>query len=207
MNLLRSSTLMLVSVVALMCGQAAAADAAQGQQKGEQLAQMCAACHGPNGNSVIPTNPSLAGQHADYIAKQLKQFKSGERKNAMMAPMAANLSEDDMRSLGAYYASQTPRGGAAKDLNSAEAGRKIFRGGIASSNVAACAGCHSPNGAGVPSQYPRVAGQHVEYISAQLKAFRSGERANDPNGMMRMVAAKLTDKEIDALALYMNALK
>lgn len=202
MNLFRLSSSLALLVCATSLGYAAG-DAA----KGQQLAQVCAACHGVDGNSPLPANPSLAGQHADYIAKQLKNFKSGERKNAIMAPMVASLSEDDMKNVAAYFANQTPRGGATKDVASVETGRKIFRGGVTSSGVAACAGCHSPNGAGIPAQYPRIAGQHVEYTTAQLKAFRSGERANDPNNMMRSVAAKLSDGEIDALARYVNALK
>lgn len=205
MNLIRPSSwsMALICVVAFGVAGAAPGDAA----KGQQLAQVCAACHGVDGNSPLPVNPSLAGQHADYIVKQLKNFKSGDRKNAIMAPMVASLSEDDMKNIAAFFVSQTPRGGVTKDASSVEAGRKIFRGGVISSGVAACAGCHSPNGAGIPAQYPRIAGQHVEYTSAQLKAFRSGERANDPNNMMRNVAAKLSDKEIDALAQYLNALK
>lgn len=203
MFLLRSSSWLLLLVGVTTLGHAAPGDAA----KGRQLAQVCAACHGTDGNSLLPANPSLAGQHADYILKQLKNFKSGDRKNAIMAPMVANLSDDDMKNVAAYFASQTPRGGATKDAASVEAGQKIFRGGISSSGVAACAGCHSPNGAGVPAQYPRIAGQQIEYTTTQLKAFRSGERANDPNNMMRGVAAKLSDKEIDVLARYLNALK
>lgn len=183
------------------------ARAAGDPAKGQAAAAMCAACHGQGGVSVMAANPSLAGQHEGYIVAQLKAFKSGARKNAMMAPMAANLSEDDMRNLGAYFASQRPAAGAAKDAASIEVGRKLFRGGNVANNVAACAGCHSPNGAGIPAQYPRLAGQHPEYTVAQLKAFRSGERSNDLNGMMRAVAAKLTDTEIESLAQYVAGLK
>lgn len=181
----------------------AAGDAA----KGEATAQVCAACHGPGGNSMIAINPRLAGQHEGYIVAQLQAFKSGARKNPLMTPMAANLSEDDMRNLGAYYASQTPPAGAARDAASVEVGRKLFRGGNAANSIAACAGCHSPNGAGVPAQYPRLAGQHADYTAAQLKAFRSGERNNDLNGMMRAVAARLSNAEIDSLAQYVAGLK
>ena len=175
--------------------------------KGQALAQVCAACHGVDGNSVVPINPSLAGQHAEYLVGQLRAFKSGGRKNAIMAPMAANLGDEDMKNLAAFFASQTPRGGAARDAASTEVGRKIYRGGNLSTNVAACSGCHSPNGAGIPAQYPKLAGQHAEYTAAQLKAFRSGERANDPNSTMRGVAARLSDAEIDSLAQYVSGLK
>lgn len=186
---------------------ASLARAAGDPAKGQATAQMCAACHGPGGNSVMAINPSLAGQHEGYIVAQLKAFKSGARKNPMMSPMAAPLSEEDMANLGAYFASQAPRQGAAKDAASVEVGRKLFRGGNTATGTAACAGCHSPNGAGIPAQYPRLAGQHAEYTVAQLKAFRSGERANDLNGMMRAVAARLTDAEIESLAQYAAGLK
>ena len=193
-----------VSAFVLTTGvQAAGGDAA----KGQATAQVCAACHGADGNSLVPVNPSLAGQHPDYIVKQLKAFKSGERKNPIMAPMATNLSEDDMKNVAAYFSSKTPRGGAAKDTASVEIGRKIYRGGKAANNVAACSGCHSPNGAGIPAQYPRLSGQHPEYTVGQLKAFRSGERANDPNSMMRSIAARLSDPEIKAVSEYIAGLR
>lgn len=186
---------------------ASLAQAAGDPAKGQASAQLCAACHGPGGLSVVPINPSLAGQHEGYIIAQLKAFKSGARKNPMMSPMAAALSEEDMANLGAYFASQSPRQGAAKDAASVDPGRKLFRGGNAANGTAACAGCHSPNGAGIPAQYPRLAGQHAEYTAAQLKAFRSGERANDVNGMMRAVAARLSDVEIESLSQYAAGLK
>lgn len=169
--------------------------------------QVCSACHGADGNSPLPINPSLAGQHPEYIVKQLTNFKSGERNNAVMMGMVASLSADDMHNLAAYFAVQKPKEMAAKDKDLALQGRKLFRGGNASTSVAACAGCHSPNGAGIPAQYPRLAGQHADYIAAQLKAFRAGDRANDPNGMMRAAAAKLTDREIAALAEYIAGLR
>lgn len=169
--------------------------------------QVCSACHGADGNSPLPINPSLAGQHPEYLVKQLMNFKSGERNNAVMMGMVAGLSADDMRNLAAYFATQKPQEMAAKDKDLALQGRKLFRGGNTSTGVAACAGCHSPNGAGIPAQYPRLAGQHVDYVAAQLKAFRAGDRANDPNGMMRAAAAKLTDREIAALAEYIAGLR
>ncbi len=200
---LSSSFLTMACLVFASMVHAAGGDPA----KGQSLAQVCAACHGVDGNSSLPVNPSLAGQHADYLIKQLKNFKSGERKNPIMAPMVANLSDDDMKNIGAYFASQAPKGGGAKDAASVEAGRKVYRGGNLANGVAACAGCHSPNGAGIPAQYPRIAGQHADYTVAQLKAFRSGDRTNDPNNMMRAIAAKLTDHDIETLAQYVSGLK
>jgi cytochrome c553 len=169
--------------------------------------QICAACHGADGNSPLPMNPSLAGQDPEYLFKQLNEFKSGRRNNAVMMGMVAGLSAEDMRNLAAYYSAQKPGESAAKDKDLVAQGRKLFRGGNLATGVAACAGCHSPNGAGIPSQYPRLAGQHPEYVATQLKAFRAGERANDANNMMRAVAARLTDKEIAAVAEYLSGLR
>ena len=168
--------------------------------------QVCAACHGVDGNSPLPVNPSLAGQHPEYLLKQLTEFKSGTRSNPVMAGMVANLTPDDMRNLAAYYSSQTPKQMGAKDKDLAVLGRQLYRGGNPSNGTAACAGCHSPNGAGIPAQYPRIASQHSDYVAAQLKAFRAGDRANDPNQMMRATAVKLTDNEIAALAEYISGL-
>ena len=175
--------------------------------KGQVLAsQACAGCHGADGNSGIPANPTLAGQHAGYIAKQLADFKSGARKNAVMMGFAAALSPEDMRDLGAFYSRQTPTPRAAQDRELAQTGQKLYRGGNAATGVPACAGCHSPNGAGIPAQYPRLAGQHAEYTAAQLRAFRAGERGNDSNSMMRAIAARLSDRDIQALAEYTSGL-
>src|SRR5512140_1056715 len=179
----------------------AAGDPAKGQGI---VGKVCAACHGFDGNSFLAVNPSLAGQHEEYLLKQLTEFKSGARSNPVMAGMVANLSADDMRNVAAYYASQMPKQMGAKDKDLVAQGRKLYRGGNPSNGVAACAGCHSPNGAGIPSQFPRLANQHPDYVIAQLKAFRTGERANDPNQMMRSTAVKLTDKEIAALAEYVS---
>ncbi len=184
-------------------------DRAKGQ---EIAAKVCAACHGPDGNSPLAANPSLAGQHPEYLYKQLSNFKPkagkpAERNNAVMAGMAAPLSDDDMKNVATYYASQAPRPRAARDADLVKQGQLIYRGGIAAKSVAACASCHSPNGAGLPAQYPRVSGQHAEYTAAQLKAFRAGERANDPNNMMRTVAAKLSDREIAAVSEYIAGLR
>ncbi len=181
--------------------------------KAQQIVtQVCAACHGADGNSAIPVNPTLAGQHPEYLLKQLMNFKSqggkpAERVNAVMGGMAAPLSAEDMGNLAAYFAGQKPKPRAARDPELAKLGQSIYRGGIVAKGVAACAACHSPNGAGIPSQFPRLAGQHAEYVAAQLKTFRSGERANDPNSMMRMIAAKLSDKEIAVVAEYIAGLR
>jgi cytochrome c553 len=171
------------------------------------VSQVCAACHGIDGNSPLPANPNLAGQHPEYLAKQLAEFKSGIRKNAVMTGMTSGVSTEDIRSIAAFYGAQKSKDSAARDKDLAAKGRALYRGGIASKGVAACAGCHSPNGAGIPSQYPRLAGQHADYVSAQLKAFRAGDRANDANQMMRDTAAKLSDAEINALAEYIAGLR
>ena len=200
--------LIAAAVVALISVTSAVAADYGDPAKAQSIAnQICAACHGADGNSPLPMNPSLAGQHPEYLFKQLNEFKSGNRNNAVMMGMVAGLSAEDMRNLSAYYAVQKLREAAAKDKDLVAHGRKLFRGGNLATGVAACAGCHSPNGAGIPSQYPRLAGQHPEYVVAQLKAFRAGERANDTNNMMRAVAARLTDKEIAAVAEYLSGLR
>ena len=181
------------------------ADPAQAQTI---VTKVCAACHGADGNSVSPANPSLAGQHGDYVAKQLADFKANkDRKNPVMFGMAASLSAQDMKNLGAYFEAQKPKNRAAKDPALVKLGQDIYRGGILAKGVAACASCHGPAGAGVPVQFPRVAGQYAEYTAAQLVSFRAGERANDPNNMMRAVAAKLSDAEIKAVAAYIAGLR
>jgi cytochrome c553 len=167
----------------------------------------CAACHGVDGNSPIPANPSLAGQHPAYLYKQLTDFKAGRRKNAVMGAMVANLSEDDLRNLAAYFAAQKPTPGTAKDRALVAAGRRLYRGGNSESGVPACSACHLPDGAGVPAQYPRLAGQHGDYTLAQLQSFRSGDRDNDPNAMMRTIAGRLSDKDMAAVAQYISGLR
>lgn len=184
---------------------AAKADTARGSQI---AAQVCAACHSADGNSTAAANPKLAGQHPEYLVKQLAEYKEGKtRKNAVMAGFAAALSPEDMRNVAAYYASQAPKEGAARNAATVRLGERIFRGGVAEKGIAACAGCHGPTGSGIPAQYPRIAGQWAEYTKAQLVAFRAGERANDPGGMMRGVAAKMSDREIDAVADYIAGLR
>ena len=192
----------LITIVSITCVHAAGdPDKTQAIAK-----QVCATCHGIDGNSPLPANPNLAGQHPEYLFKQLTEFKSGARPSVVMAAMVANLSAEDMQGLASYYSSQAPRRLGAKDKELVARGRQLYRGGNPNNNTAACAGCHSPNGAGIPAQYPRLAGQQADYIASQLRAFRAGDRANDPNEMMRATAVKLTDKEIAALAEYISAL-
>ena len=176
--------------------------------KGQAAAITCAACHGGDGNSAIAINPSLAGQHPEYITKQLMNFKSGERNNAIMKGMVAMLATDeDMKNVAAFYAAQKPRPGIARDQALVDAGQKIYRGGDVNAGIPACASCHSPSGAGIPAQYPRLAGQMKEYTLAQLKAFKAGERANDNAAMMRTIAGRLSDKQMEALAEYVSGLQ
>ena len=181
--------------------------------KGQGIAsQVCAACHGADGNSPVPNNPKLAGQIPEYIQKQLANFKSAagrraERQNPVMAGMVVNLSVDDMRNVAAYYAAQRTKPGVAKSKDTLALGRKIWRGGDSTKGLPACAACHGAAGAGLPSSYPRLAGQHAEYTEVQLKAFRGGERRNDPNRMMQTIAARMSDPEIRAVADYVAGLR
>ncbi|MEJ8846562.1 c-type cytochrome [Variovorax rhizosphaerae] len=168
-------------------------------------AKACASCHNADGNSAVPANPKLAQQHPEYILKQLEEFKSGKRKSAIMSPMAAALSDQEMRDISWFVGSKTAKPGFAKDKNTVELGERIYRGGIADRQVPACAGCHSPNGAGIPAQYPRLGGQHADYLVTQLVAFRDGGRTNAP--MMTGVAAKLNDREIKAVSDYIAGLR
>ncbi len=180
----------------------AAGDAAAGKA----ASATCAGCHGADGNSVNPEWPKLAGQGAPYLVKELHNFKNGKRKNATMAPMAMGLSDLDMENLAAYFSSQTmSQGAASKDL--VELGQKIYRGGNPATGVAACIGCHGPTGDGNPAaKFPRLAGQHAKYVENQLHAFKSGERSNDAGKMMRNIATKLSEKEIQAVASYVEGL-
>lgn len=179
--------------------------------KGKELMETCSACHGTDGNSGSPVYPKLAGQHAEYLYKQLNNFKSGAngtkplRENPIMTGLAAGLSSEDMKNLAAYLASQKPGLGAAKNKETLALGEKIYRGGIADKKVPACAGCHSPNGAGIPAQYPRLAGQHAQYTESQLVAFREGVRGNSEQ--MAGIAARLSDKEIKAVSDYIAGLR
>jgi cytochrome c553 len=174
--------------------------------KGEaSYTAVCAACHGADGNSGSPAYPKLAHQHPEYLVKQLQEFKSGKRANAIMSGFAGALADSDMKNISYWLTSQKPKAGFAKDKELVSLGEKIYRGGIADRQVPACAGCHSPNGAGIPSQYPRLSGQHSDYTTAQLVAFRDGVRKN--NLPMSQVAAKMNDREIKAVADYIAGLR
>ena len=157
------------------------------------VTQLCAGCHAADGNSAAAANPKLAGLNSEYIYKQLSQFKSGDRKNAVMSGMVAGLSDDDMKNLAAYYAMQQPKGGTAKDKDLAMIGKKIYHGGV--------------QGKGIPVQFPRLAGQHSDYIYSQLNLFRTGARANDGAKMMRTIAAKMTDSDMKAVSAYIQGLR
>ncbi len=198
----------LAAVISLALGVSTATVLAAGDPValGKKKSAACAACHGTDGNSVNPEWPKLAGQHANYIAKQLRDYQSDKREDATMKGMAAALSDQDMENLGAYFASQSVTTGEA-DPDLVGMGERIYRGGNPQTGLAACMGCHGPSGAGNPSSnFPAVAGQHAKYTAATLRHFRDETRANDPNKMMRMVAAKMSPKEIEAVASYMEGL-
>jgi len=181
--------------------------------KGQLIAsQVCAGCHSPDGNSIIPVNPILAGQHAKYITKQLNDYKAegdnpAKRISPVMAVMVIPLSSSDMINLGAYYTTQVSNPRAAKDKELADLGENVYRGGNIESGVPACASCHSPNGAGIPPLYPRLAGQHAEYTVAQLRAFRTEQRANDVNNVMRDIVTRMSEKEMQAVAEFISGLQ
>lgn len=193
----------------IYAGSANKGDAAKGQQIATQV---CAGCHNADGNSIIPANPILAGQHAEYTTKQLMNFKAqdgkpAQRDSPIMGAMVAALSADDMKNIAAYYAQQTPKPGAAKNKSLAELGERVYRGGNIEATVPACASCHSPNGAGIPPIYPRIAGQHAEYTLAQLRAFRKEQRTNDNNSVMQMIATHMSEKEMQAVAEFISGLR
>ncbi len=173
--------------------------------KGQTASAACQACHTADGSRGVPANPILAGQHPEYIVKQLTEFKSGKRKNAVMTGMAAPLSDADMKNIAAFYATKKAQPGFAKSKETIALGEQIYRGGITAKQVPACAGCHSPTGAGIPAQYPRLGGQHAEYTESQLVAFRAGSRAN--SAQMITIAAKLSDVEIKAVSDYIAGLR
>ncbi|MEM6985245.1 MAG: c-type cytochrome [Pseudomonadota bacterium] len=191
------------SVVFAISGVALAnGDAAVGKGK----ATVCAACHGADGNAPAPTFPKLAGQHADYTIKQLAEFKSGARDNAIMMPQAAGLSDQDMADLAAFYAEQQGTVGVAGD-GAVPLGETIYRAGIPGSDTPACASCHGMNGSGIPGAgFPMLSGQHATYTAEQLRAYRAGTRNTDPNGVMRTATKRMTDAEIDAVAAYIQGL-
>ncbi len=174
-------------------------------EHGKQIATtVCAACHGPNGVSTAPANPNLAGQSGGYIARQLAAFKSGARPNAIMQGMAAALTPEDMRDVGAYFETQRPVEGAARDKALAQRGREVWRGGIKAIGVPACAGCHGAAGHGIPTQYPRLAGQHPELTLGWLKAYATGAR---PHVVMGPIAAKLSENDMKAVVEYASGLR
>jgi cytochrome c553 len=202
------SSKLLVTVTALGALSFGSAALAEGSaEAGQAKSATCVACHGVDGNSVNPEWPNLAGQHTSYLEKHLKLFRSGERQNVLMSPMAMGLSDEDIADLAAYFAAQ-PLKGLEADPGKVDLGESIYRGGNPKSGVPACIACHGPTGAGNPAAvYPLVKGQHAAYTALQLKAYRSGERNTDPNQMMRNAAAGLTDEEIDAVASYIQGMR
>lgn len=182
-------------------------------EAGQEKAQVCAACHGPQGNTAVDMYPKLAGQHASYIAKQLHDYKlaaetNGEegRANAIMQGQAMGLSDEDIADLSAYFEAQEPDVGTTPEDVVARA-EDLYRGGDLERGIAACAACHGPRGDGMGlAKFPDISGNHATYMKQQLEMFRSGERANDPNGMMRDIATKLTDEDIDLLSKYLGGL-
>jgi cytochrome c553 len=182
--------------------------------KAQQIVtQVCAACHGADGNSVSPVNPSLAGQHAEYITLQLMHFKQGIRNNPIMMPMAAGLSDADMVAIGVYFSQQKAKGSGAKDPALVAAGQKVFRGGAAAASLPACVACHLPDGVGIPIRYPRIGGQYADYTYTQLKAFKAGQRGMDKDGkdvngrVMAQIASRMSDEEMQAVAQYAAGLR
>jgi cytochrome c553 len=204
-SLLMAATLAASSLSAVAAEEKPAA-AKPDLVKGEAAyAAVCAACHGADGNSAVPIQPKLAHQHPEYLVKQLEEFKSGKRKNAVMQGFATTLTAEDMRNISFWAASQKLKPGFAKDKTLVSLGERIYRGGIADRQIPACAACHSPNGSGIPAQFPRLGGQHADYTAAQLVAFRDGVRTN--NVHMTGVAAKLNDREIKAVSDYIAGLR
>jgi cytochrome c553 len=168
----------------------------------------CVSCHGAAGNSTISVNPKLAGQHESYIYKQLVDFTTPERNQPVMTTYAKMLSDADKKNIAAYLGTQVPKPGAAKNKDTIDLGKKIYRGGIASKQVAACASCHGATGNGIPVQYPRIAGQHQDYTVAQLTMFRSTKAdARKNSAQMHTIAARMSDDEIAAVADYIAGLK
>jgi cytochrome c553 len=198
---------LMVVLAGLAVGVATSVWAEGNAEAGKTKSAVCAACHNADGNSVNPEWPKLAGQHPNYIIKELNDFKNDKRVNATMSPMAKPLSEQDMADLAAYFSSQAKKLGEA-DQTKVGLGEQVYKGGNNATGVAACAACHGPTGAGNPAaNFPSLNGQHATYVKAQLLNFRSGARANDAGKMMRNVAAKMSDAEIDSVAEYIAGLK
>jgi cytochrome c553 len=207
--LLAAASLAHASEQAKAAPGASAADPAKGQAIASTV---CVACHGADGNSPAAANPKLAGQHGDYLLKQMKNFKAAggkpaERVDPIMNGMIAPYDEAQMRDLAAYFAMQQQKSEKARNRATIESGQKLYRAGDMSKGLPACAACHGPSGAGIPAQYPRIQGQFAEYIEKQLKAFRDGTRSNDPAKMMSVVALKMTDAEIKAVSDYVAGLR
>ena len=206
---------LVVSLVAALAAtsafanEPATAPASKGDPKAAEsiVNQVCAGCHALDGNSAAAANPKLAGLNSEYLYKQLTEFKSGARKNALMSGMVASLSAQDLLNLAAYYSAQQPKPGTSKDKELALHGQKVYRGGVLGAGVPACASCHGAQGQGIPVQFPRLAGQHSDYIYTQLNDFRVGTRANDGAKMMRTIAAKMTDADMKAVASYIQGLR
>ena len=209
-SLLAKTLPALALTAALLAAPALAAEGTKGPAKpdlakGQEKAAVCMACHTADGTRGSPANPILQGQHAEYLVKQLTEFKAGKRANAVMSGMAAALTPEDMVNLAAFYNSKAPVTGAARNKDTVTLGEKIYRGGIAAKQVPACAGCHNPTGAGIPAQYPRLGGQHSDYTELQLTTFRSGARGN--SAQMMAIAARMSDKEIKAVSDYIAGLR
>ncbi|MDH5357879.1 MAG: cytochrome c4 [Gammaproteobacteria bacterium] len=198
--------LLMMAVAYLMLGTVVPAMAAGNASAGKGKAAVCAACHGADGNSPTDMFPKLAGQGEAYLVKQMVEFKSGVRSNGMMAPMVANLSDQDIADLAAYFSGNkvTPGAVSEDELN---AGKTLYRAGNKETGVPACMACHGPSGAGVPAaKWPALSSQYSAYVEAQLKAFADGTRSNDPNNMMRDIASKMTADEMKAVAAYVSGL-
>jgi cytochrome c553 len=194
-------------ICAAAFGSSVPALAAGTKEAGQTKSTPCIACHGVDGNSANPEWPSIAGQHESYLVDQLKAFRAGARQNPLMTPMAAALSDQDIDDLAAWYSSQTPRGGETEP-SKLKLGQKVYRAGNMEEETMACAACHGPTGRGNPlASYPAIQGQHATYVAAQLRAYRSGTRTSDPNQVMRSVAARLSEAEIDAVASYVQGLR
>ena len=196
-----------LSMVAVL-GWSGTALAAGSKEAGQTKAATCSACHGMDGNSVNPEWPSLAGQHASYVIRQVKSFRASQRQNVLMAPMAYILTDQEIDDLAAWFSSQTPRPTGETEPSKLNLGQRVYRAGSVAGKVPACAACHGPAGAGNPgAAYPRVGGQHATYVAAQLRAYKAGARSTDPNNMMRTIAARLSEDEIDAVASYLQGMR
>lgn len=211
--MIRTAAMAILLATSFATNAAEEAHAKADPAKGKVIAEsICVACHGADGNSLAAANPHIAQQGEAYIYKQLREFKSVDgkpavRSNAIMGGMVAALSDEDMRNAAAWFASQKLKPASATDESKIALGQRLWRQGDFKKGIPACAGCHGPSGAGLPNQYPRLAGQFPEYTEAQLKTFRSEERNNDPEKMMRMIAAKLSDPEIKAVSEYAAGLR